>query len=196
MANIRRKAMTIQEAKQLTVGQCIFHKIQVNRTDGMPERWKVNGKVKTWVRSPDKVKVPIKHGLYDYAYLDNFNLEDFSVIRYTLMNYVWANYELDCNKKMAKFDPCEMKFDSRSKVYVLKTTKIQVDDPPIFLRKLAGYLKEYDITLMGYLRDHGSKYPILKFAGKMIDLAELLDEYPLTIKEAQQALTTALIFNK
>ena len=29
-------------------------------------RWRVNGKVQTWVRSPEKVRVPVKHGLYAY----------------------------------------------------------------------------------------------------------------------------------
>lgn len=31
-----------------------------------PVRWKVNGQVKTWKRSPDRVEVPLKHGLYTY----------------------------------------------------------------------------------------------------------------------------------
>lgn len=31
-----------------------------------PWRWKVNGQVKTWKRSPDRVEVLLKHGLYTY----------------------------------------------------------------------------------------------------------------------------------
>lgn len=29
-------------------------------------RWRVNGQVKTWKRSPERVRVPVKFGLYAY----------------------------------------------------------------------------------------------------------------------------------
>jgi hypothetical protein len=75
--------MTVSEAKELQYGD-ILHYRQCTRLigprGGIREtsiRYRVNGKVKTWKRQPDRVQVPIKHGLYDYAYLDNFNLEVF-----------------------------------------------------------------------------------------------------------------------
>jgi hypothetical protein len=30
---------------------------------------RINGKPKTWVRSPDKVEVPFKYGLYEHGYI-------------------------------------------------------------------------------------------------------------------------------
>lgn len=52
--------ITLAQAKQLKFGQVLI-------CNG--KRWKVNGQVKTWKRSPDKVKVPVKHGLYAYDYV-------------------------------------------------------------------------------------------------------------------------------
>ena len=62
------KPITLEEAKNLCVGQIIYHRHNKN-ADGTPQRWKVNGQVKTWKRSLNKVKVPLKHGLYTYGYL-------------------------------------------------------------------------------------------------------------------------------
>jgi len=36
--------------------------------------WRKNGKVKTWKTRPTHAKVPVKFGLYDYAYVDHENL--------------------------------------------------------------------------------------------------------------------------
>lgn len=44
-----------------------------------PVNWRANGKCKTWKRSPEKFKLPIKHGLYDYAYITNENCHLFEV---------------------------------------------------------------------------------------------------------------------
>ena len=41
------------------------------------ERWRVNGKVKTWKTRPADFRVPVKHGLYDYGYLDHGNCKEF-----------------------------------------------------------------------------------------------------------------------
>jgi len=70
-----KQMLTIEEAKSLTVGTILYHTENKN-ADGTPQRWKVNGKVKTWKRSPERVQVPLKHGLYDYDYLteDTLNL--------------------------------------------------------------------------------------------------------------------------
>lgn len=64
--------MLLEDAKQLYHGQIVYHAVNRN-ADGSPQRWKVNGMVKTWKRSPDRVRVPIKHGLYSYDYITEDN---------------------------------------------------------------------------------------------------------------------------
>jgi len=39
--------------------------------------WRVNGKVKTWKTKPGKFQIPLKFGLYDYAYLTDDNAKYF-----------------------------------------------------------------------------------------------------------------------
>lgn len=72
--------MTLYEAKQLKIGQVLHHTINRN-ADGTPQRWRVNGAVKVWKRNPNRVRVPIKHGLYAYDYLteDDLNLLEVTI---------------------------------------------------------------------------------------------------------------------
>jgi hypothetical protein len=65
--------ITLQQAKNLKPGDLLHHCKNKN-ADGTPQRWKVNGMVKTWKRSPERVRVPLKHGLYDYDYLTEADL--------------------------------------------------------------------------------------------------------------------------
>lgn len=65
--------ITLEQAKNLTSGTILYHVIYKNY-DGSPQRWKVNGQPKTWKRNPEKVQVPLKHGLYDYDYLTENDL--------------------------------------------------------------------------------------------------------------------------
>jgi len=51
-------SLTLEEAKQLKPGDYLI--------DHNGKRWKVNGQVKTWKRSPHRIRVPLKHGLYAY----------------------------------------------------------------------------------------------------------------------------------
>jgi hypothetical protein len=44
-----------------------------------PIKWRVNGTIKLWKRDPARFQLPIKHGLYDYAYLTNDNACLFSL---------------------------------------------------------------------------------------------------------------------
>lgn len=60
--------ITLEEAKNLRPDQIVYHMTHKN-ADGTPQRWKVNGQVKTWKRNPDRVQVPVKHGLRDYDYI-------------------------------------------------------------------------------------------------------------------------------
>ena len=71
--------MKLSEAKQLSYRDIIYDKIYKN-ADGTPARWRVNGKVQTWKRNPERVKVPIKRGLYEYSYLTEINLDEFSLL--------------------------------------------------------------------------------------------------------------------
>ena len=54
--------ITLDEAKNLKLGDILI--------DQQGKRWKVNGQVKRWKRSPDRIRVPLKHGLYRYDYID------------------------------------------------------------------------------------------------------------------------------
>lgn len=65
--------ITLKQAKELKPGQIVYHAIYDN-ADGTPQRWRVNGKVKTWKRSPDRVQVPVKRGLKQYDYITEDDL--------------------------------------------------------------------------------------------------------------------------
>ena len=62
------KTITLNEAKNLKHGTILYHTIKKN-SDGSPQRWKVNGKVQTWKKDSNRVKIPLKYGLYRYDYL-------------------------------------------------------------------------------------------------------------------------------
>jgi len=66
--------MKLSEAKKLTYRQEVWHKTLKN-ADGTPKRFRVNGAVKTWKRDPDRIRVPLKHGLYATGYLVNNTFE-------------------------------------------------------------------------------------------------------------------------
>lgn len=40
---------------------------------------RANGKCRAWKRSPERFELPIKHGLYGYAYITETNASDFHV---------------------------------------------------------------------------------------------------------------------
>ena len=61
-------SITLEQAKALKVGDILYH-VSRRNADGTPQRWKVNGIPRTWVRKPGRVQVPVKHGLYSYGYL-------------------------------------------------------------------------------------------------------------------------------
>jgi hypothetical protein len=71
--------LTVERAKKLERGEILLH-ISWTNMDGTPERWRVNGKPKTWKTRPNDIQVPIKNGLhrYSYAYLyyKAFNFDD------------------------------------------------------------------------------------------------------------------------
>jgi len=60
--------ITLEQAKSLRPGTILYH-VSNRNADGTPQRWKVNGAPKTWKTRPDEVRVPVKHGLYNYGYI-------------------------------------------------------------------------------------------------------------------------------
>lgn len=73
--------ITLQDAKDLRPGQLLY---QIGKfgSDGRPIRWMVNGKPKTWKTMPEKVRVPLKHGLYTYTDLTHEDLEQVSLTQH------------------------------------------------------------------------------------------------------------------
>jgi hypothetical protein len=67
-------SITLEQAKALQYGDMIHHVMNKN-ADDTPQRWKVNGKVKRWKRDPDRIEVPLKHGLYTYGQLSEDDLD-------------------------------------------------------------------------------------------------------------------------
>ncbi|MDD4354223.1 MAG: hypothetical protein PHN56_07265 [Candidatus Nanoarchaeia archaeon] len=68
------KTITLEQAKNLKPGDIIYH-VKNKNSDGTAQRWKVNGKVQTWKKNPNRVKVPLKYGLYRYDYLTENELD-------------------------------------------------------------------------------------------------------------------------
>lgn len=61
--------ITKQIAMNARRGQ-IFHHVTLKNADKSPVRCRVNGKCKTWVKSPEKFRLPVKHGLKNCFYID------------------------------------------------------------------------------------------------------------------------------
>jgi hypothetical protein len=66
-------AITLEQAKCLGFGD-ILYSVTIRNKQGEYKKWKVNGKVKTWVRDPERIYVPLKHGLYQYDRLTEYDL--------------------------------------------------------------------------------------------------------------------------
>lgn len=62
--------MNLTEVKALKYREVVIHTPTASR-------WYVNGKIKTWVKSPNSVRVPLKHGLRSHGYLTDQNMRDF-----------------------------------------------------------------------------------------------------------------------
>ena len=71
-------AITLEQAKNLQIGDTLLDGQDRNKK-GEPAKWRVNGKVKIWKRSPGRVRVPLKHGLYSYRYLTERNLDTLDI---------------------------------------------------------------------------------------------------------------------
>lgn len=58
--------LSLEEAKALKPGDILI--------DQYGKRWKVNGQVKFWKTMPDRVRIPLKHGLYVYDSITEVDL--------------------------------------------------------------------------------------------------------------------------
>lgn len=87
--------MKLDEAKELKHGEELHYgecKLFIGPRGGQTlkvEAWRVNGAVKLWKKSPERVEIPLKHGLYDYGYIDEGNIGMF-------------HKAVDCNPKEVK----------------------------------------------------------------------------------------------
>lgn len=72
--------MTIDDAKKLQKGDVIYAK-EMPDAKGKPSRWKVTS-VKTYKRDPNRILIGLKHGLYDYAKITEYDLSFFSLSEY------------------------------------------------------------------------------------------------------------------
>lgn len=70
--------ITKAQAESLKVGTIIYHTSHKN-TDGSALRFKINGKCKTWKRSPERFQVPIEHALFTFGYLTETNAHEFTL---------------------------------------------------------------------------------------------------------------------
>ena len=63
------RLMRLSEAKNLSVGDIVWF---IDSPEHMhnARRAKVNGQVRRWKRTPDRVVIPLKYGLYDYFTVD------------------------------------------------------------------------------------------------------------------------------
>ena len=59
------------EAKKLSLDEMknVSGHVYIQGQCGCYCRVKVNGKPKTWKRSPERVQIPYKYGLYEYGYI-------------------------------------------------------------------------------------------------------------------------------
>lgn len=66
--------MRLRDAKKLEYGDMLEHKT-LKGADGTPMQFRVTGAVKRWKRQPDRIRVPLKRGLYEYGELTNGSWE-------------------------------------------------------------------------------------------------------------------------
>ena len=64
--------ITLEQAKQLKIGDVLLCN-SIKNAQGECRRYRVNGQIKTWKRSPQKIHIPLKFGLCVYDSLDEFD---------------------------------------------------------------------------------------------------------------------------
>lgn len=61
--NAEFRPMTLAEAQTLRYGEHIWFVAN----DGSARQVKVNGTPKRWKRDPNRIEIPVKYGMYEYA---------------------------------------------------------------------------------------------------------------------------------
>jgi hypothetical protein len=63
-------ALTLEQVKNLSYGDRVYFVQMYKPVEGTKVReFRVSGKPKTWKTRPNDVKVPVKYGLYENAYI-------------------------------------------------------------------------------------------------------------------------------
>jgi len=70
--------VTKAELEEMHGNGYLLHSTKTGAT-GKPLRIRLNGKLKTWVKSPDDFQQPVKYGLYDYFYITPENADSWRV---------------------------------------------------------------------------------------------------------------------
>lgn len=71
-----------------------FWHMTLKNADGTPIRCRVNGKCKTWKRTPNLFKLPVKHGMRDSFYITNFEGDEVKGVQQNTNNHRWCLPEL------------------------------------------------------------------------------------------------------
>ena len=70
--------LTVETAKSLSYRDMLYHLTFVN-ADKTPQRYRVNGRPQVWKTRPAEVRIPVKRGLYEYAQIWHYDLDQFSL---------------------------------------------------------------------------------------------------------------------
>jgi hypothetical protein len=70
--------ITKEIAETLSSNITLYHK-NLRDSRGEPVKCRVNGKCKIWKTRPLEFKLPVKAGLYEYGYIENFNADEWCV---------------------------------------------------------------------------------------------------------------------
>lgn len=70
--------ITKEQAVALRHGVTLHH-VALKNADGTPLRARVNGKCKTWKRTPEAFQLPMKYGMYECFYITRQNAGEWVV---------------------------------------------------------------------------------------------------------------------
>ena len=73
----KKQAMLCQEFHQ---GKCTKFQGPRGGTAMLQIRWYANGSCQTWVRSPERFRLPVKHGVYAFGYITEENQRMFHTV--------------------------------------------------------------------------------------------------------------------
>jgi hypothetical protein len=69
--------ITIEQAKSFTYGIELHHNNLKNADGKSCQRFRLNGRVKTWKRDPNRIEIPIKRGLRECYRITAMELKQF-----------------------------------------------------------------------------------------------------------------------